>query len=149
MAVHDRYSCERQNWPAMRWKLISALLIGGFLPRASHASCVTEEKVAVTALERRIVGGEGKPVRGALVSVKRNDATHATLASTTSNTKGVYKIRRLAVGTYLVVVNAEGYIRYNYVLTIKSKSPRQASELHLQPNSECHDMTLVDDEQKR
>ena len=119
-------------------ELVFALLIVAFLPNASYAQCLTEETASVTESERRVIGRDGKPVPGAHVSVKRNDATREPLASMISNREGLYRIKGLKLGTYIVLVSADGYTPYKYVLTIVPKSPHQTSELHLQTG--CHDM---------
>ena len=118
--------------------VVLALTVGNVF-----ATCATEERDPVGSPARRILDANGKPVRGAHITVWRSSQRVHAIVSVKTGRKGVVRLA-LPSGTYTVQVKASGFLTHQYTLALADKPDFSLSVVRLVPSSECRDMRLGD-----
>jgi hypothetical protein len=121
----------------------AAIFIAFATIKMSAASCVTElNKIAGTD-QGRVMGSRGEIIAGARVTV--TSSSEDKIFQTKSGRDGLF---RLAInpGKYRVEVEAEGYLRFIYIVDLRSAVAAGPLDVALRGISDCHDMSVTSEQ---
>ena len=120
--------------------LLRCGLVGITLGIHAQASCVTELSKIVKTAHGRVTSQDGKQVSGAEITV--SSSSDEDIFKTKSKHDGTFKLD-VTPGKYRVEAWAEGYIRFVYVVDLRSSGGDDFFDVALQGNSACHDIRIV------
>ena len=87
--------------------LLAVSLLGSLSPRALHAQAGVQAPAATAGLHGVVADPSGAVIPGAAISL--TDAQGHTIASAISGSDGSYTFASVPPGTYIVLVNAQGF----------------------------------------
>ena len=115
-------------------------LVGIVLGIHAQASCVTEPNKIVKTAHGRVTSPNGKQVSGAEITV--SSSSDEDIFKTKSKHDGTFKLD-MTPGKYRVEVSAEGYLRFVYVVDLRSREGDDSFDVSLQDIGACHDTRVA------
>jgi hypothetical protein len=109
----------------------------------SAASCVTEPSKIVKSDRGRVRDPQGKMIEGAQVTV--TSSSEDEVFQTKSGRDGLFRLA-VSPGKYRVEVEAEGYLRFEYIVDLRSAVAAEPLDITLQGLSNCHDVRVASDQ---
>jgi hypothetical protein len=109
----------------------------------SAASCVTELNKIVRTDQGRVRGARGEIIAGAQVTV--TSSAEDEIFQTKSGRDGLFRLA-ISPGKYRVEVEAKGYLRFIYVVDLRSAFAAEPLDVALQGSSHCHDIRVTSEE---
>jgi hypothetical protein len=106
----------------------------------SAASCVTELSKIVRTDQGRVMGPRGEIISNAEVTVTPH--SEDVIFRTKSGRDGLFRLV-ISPGKYQVETGAEGYLRFLYVVDLRSAVAVEPLDAALQTVSECHDIRVT------
>jgi len=116
-----------------------AVVVFGISVHAA-ASCVTELNKIVKTAHGRVTSPDGKLVSGAEITV--SSSSDGDIFKTKSKHDGTFNLD-VTPGKYRVEVWAEGYMRFVYVVDLRSRGGDDSFHVPLQGIGACHDIRIV------
>jgi hypothetical protein len=102
--------------------------------------CVSELDEIVKTAQGRATGPGGEPIKNAQVTV--TSPTDDVIFQTRSEQDGSFRLATKP-GKYRVEIEAEGYLRFIYIVDLRSTSAKVPRDLFLQTSSGCNDFHVV------
>jgi hypothetical protein len=109
----------------------------------SVASCVTEFSKIVRTDQGRVKGPRGEIIANAQVKVTSHSADE--IFRTRSGPDGLFRLD-ISPGKYQVEVEAEGYLRFLYVVDLRFAVAVVPLDVALQSIGDCHDMRVTSEQ---
>ncbi len=109
----------------------------------SAASCVTEISKIVRSDQGRVKDSGGRIIAGAQVTVA--SSSEDEIFQTKSGHDGLFRLA-LSSGKYRVEVEAEGYLRFVYIVDLRSAVAAEPLDVTLQGASDCHDIGVTSEQ---
>ena len=122
---------------------VCAVCIAFATVEISAASCVTEPSKIVRSDRGRVRGSQGKIIEGTHVIV--TSSSEDEIFQTESGRDGLFRLA-LGPGKYRVAVEAEGYLRFEYIVDLRSTVAVEPLDITLQDLSNCHDVHLASEQ---
>jgi hypothetical protein len=117
----------------------AAILLVFATAEISAASCVTELSKIVRTDQGRVRGHRGEIVAGAQVTV--TSSSEDEIFQTRSGRDGLFRLA-VSPGKYRVEVEADGYLRFLYIVDLRSAIGAEPLDVSLHSLSECHDVRI-------
>ena len=115
-------------------------LVGIILGIHAQGSCVTEPNKIVKTAHGRVTSPNGKQISGAEITV--SSSSDKNILKTKSKHDGTFELD-VTPGKYRVEVFAEGYIRFVYVVDLRSRGGDDSFDVALQGIGACHDIRIM------
>jgi hypothetical protein len=109
----------------------------------SAASCVTEPGKIVRSDRGRVKDSYGKIIEGAQVTV--TSSSEDEIFQTKSGRDGLFRLA-ISPGKYRVEVETDGYLRFEYIVDLRSAFTVEAFDIALQGLSNCHDIPVASEQ---
>ena len=109
----------------------------------SAASCVTEPGKIVRSNRGRVRDSQGKIIEG--TQVKVTSSSEDEIFQTKSGRDGLFRLA-IGPGKYRVDVEAEGYLRFEYIVDLRSAVAAEPLDITLQGLSNCHDVHVTSEQ---
>ena len=114
--------------------------------QARAQPCFSELNKVVRATHGRATSPGGNIVEDA--EIRAFSSSGETVFKTTSRHDGTFQLA-VNPGKYRVEVSAQGYIRFRYVVDLRSKVGKDTFDVPLRSNRECNDIRIADEEEDR
>jgi hypothetical protein len=111
----------------------------------SVASCVTELSKIVRTDQGRVKGPRGEIIANAQVAV--TSGSEDEIFRTKSGPDGLFRLV-MNPGKYQVEIEAEGYLRFVYVVDFRSAVAAEPLDVFLQGVGGCHDIRVTSEQDK-
>jgi hypothetical protein len=106
----------------------------------SAASCATEPSKIIRSDQGRVRDSEGKIMEGAQVTV--TSSSEDEIFQTKSGRDGLFRLG-ISPGKYRVEVETEGYLRFEYIVDLRSAVAAEPLDITLQSLSSCQDVRVT------
>jgi hypothetical protein len=121
----------------------AAMFIAFATVEISAASCVTELDKIVRTDQGRVRGSRGEIIADAQVTV--TSSSEDEIFRTKSGRDGLFRLA-ISPGKYRVEVEAKGYLRFIYIVDLRSAVAAEPLDVALQGSSDCHDIRVTPEE---
>ena len=106
----------------------------------SAASCVTELNKIVRSDQGRVKDPRGKIIEGAQITV--TTSAEGEIFQTKSGRDGLFRLA-VSPGRYRVEVQTEGYLRFEYIVDLRSAVTPEPLDIALQGLNNCDDVRVT------
>jgi len=134
--VHER----RKSRLSKAWIVGILMSLPSGTAGLTSASCVTEINRVVKTPRGRVKAPPGQPVSGAKIEVI--PSSENTIFTTKSARNGSFLLK-VKPGKYRVEITADEYLRFDYVVDLRSGASGEPFDVSLQSINQCHDIRIT------